>query len=142
MRNPVRLVVDTNVLVSYLLTPDSTPRKAVDRILDYEELLFSEQTLRELSEVLARPKFHHLIAQADRDEFVELVSRVGTWIEIRETIRACRDPRDDKFLELAINGEADGVLTGDADLLALDPFRGIAIMTPAAWLSQKQEPPP
>jgi predicted nucleic acid-binding protein len=49
-------------------------------------------------------------------------------------IRACRDPRDDKFLEAAVHGHADLILTGDRDLLDLHPFRAIAILTPAAYL--------
>ena len=55
-------------------------------------------------------------------------------VAITEQIVACRDPTDDKFLELAINGHADLIVSGDADLLALDPFRGIAIITPAAFV--------
>jgi uncharacterized protein len=49
---------------------------------------------------------------------------------------ACRDPTDDKFLELAVNGNADIVLTGDADLLALNPFRGIPIVAPGSFIQQ------
>jgi uncharacterized protein len=55
-------------------------------------------------------------------------------VEITERIAVCRDPKDDKFLELAVNGRADVVVSGDADLLSLDPFRGIPIETPAAFL--------
>lgn len=55
---------------------------------------------------------------------------------IRKRIRACRDPKDDKFLELAVSGNADVIVTGDKDLLALHPFRGIAILTPLDFASQ------
>lgn len=51
-------------------------------------------------------------------------------------IRACRDPKDDKFLELAIDGRADAIVTGDQDLLVLHPFRGIAVLTPAEYLER------
>jgi predicted nucleic acid-binding protein len=51
-------------------------------------------------------------------------------VEITERMAACRDPKDDKFLELAINGHADVLITGDSDLLALSPFRGIPVITP------------
>jgi predicted nucleic acid-binding protein len=55
-------------------------------------------------------------------------------VTITERIAAaCRDPTDDKFLELAVNGRADLIVSGDADLLALDPFRGIPIITPTAY---------
>ena len=52
-------------------------------------------------------------------------------------IRACRNPRDDKFLELAVHGLADAIVTGDRNLLELNPFRGIAILTPAEYLERK-----
>jgi uncharacterized protein len=55
-------------------------------------------------------------------------------VAITERIVACRDPKDDKFLELAVNGHADLIVTGDADLLALNPFREISIVTPAAFV--------
>ena len=57
-------------------------------------------------------------------------------VEIVARVQACRDPRDDKFLDVAVNGRADVIVTGDADLLALNPFRGIAILTPAAYLAR------
>ena len=50
-------------------------------------------------------------------------------------MRACRDPDDDKLLELAVNGAADFIVTGDDDLLVMNPFRGIAIVTPAEFLT-------
>jgi uncharacterized protein len=55
-------------------------------------------------------------------------------VSITEHIAACRDPKDDKFLELAVNGKADVIVSGDADLLALNPFRGIPIVPPAAFV--------
>jgi predicted nucleic acid-binding protein len=55
-------------------------------------------------------------------------------VPIAERIAACRDPTDDKFLELAVNGHADLIVTGDRDLLALNPFRQIPIMTPADFV--------
>ena len=55
-------------------------------------------------------------------------------VQVSRAIRACRDPRDDKFLEVAVHGRADLIVTGDEDLLALNPFRGIAILAPAAYL--------
>jgi uncharacterized protein len=137
-----RLVVDTNVLVSHLLVPDSIADQVVVRVMTHEVILMSEAALTELSEVLARPKFNrYFSAEAAQDLLATLVD-AAELVPITQIIRACRDPRDDKFLELAVNGEADTILTGDADLLALDPFQGIAIMTPAEWLSRQQQGEP
>jgi len=58
-------------------------------------------------------------------------------VEIKTRIRACRDPKDDKFLEVAVDGRADAIVTGDHDLLELHPFHGIAILTPADYLNLK-----
>ena len=67
---------------------------------------------------------------------VAVVISVGSRARSTHTVRACRDPRDDKFLELAVNGEATLIVTGDNDLLSLNPFRDIPIITPAAHLSR------
>ena len=130
----MRLVADTNVLVSYLLIPGSIPGRAVDRLFDQEQLLVSDATMQELSEVLARPKFDRYVALEERQAFVQMVARVAVWVPIVRRIQICRDPRDDRFLELAVNGAADLILTGDSDLLALHPVQGIAIRSPAEWL--------
>jgi predicted nucleic acid-binding protein len=58
-------------------------------------------------------------------------------VEVEQPVRASRDPKDDKFLEAAVNGRADVLVTGDRDLQDLHPFRGIAILTPADYLARK-----
>jgi uncharacterized protein len=136
----LRLVADTNVYVSYLLVPHSTPRRAIDQSLNSGTLLFSEATMQELSTVLGRSKFDRYVSAMERQAFLDVLERAGELIPILQTVRACRDPNDDKFLEVAVNGSADTVVTGDADLLALHPFRGIAITTPAAWLEKQKKP--
>jgi len=98
-------------------------------------LLVSEATLAELADVLARPKFAPYVSIQDRQQFIRLLGRVCEMVPITHMIRACRDAKDDKFLELAVNGGAGVIITGDKDLLALNPFRKIAIVTPAQYLS-------
>jgi uncharacterized protein len=127
-----RIVVDTNTLVSRLLLANSAVRKAVGEA----RLLVSDATMTELADVLARPKFNAYVSLEDRQQFFRLLGRIAEMVPVVHTIRACRDPRDDKFLELAVNGEADLIVTGDEDLLALDPFRGIPIITPAAYVGR------
>jgi putative PIN family toxin of toxin-antitoxin system len=62
--------------------------------------------------------------------------RDAVWIEPIETISACRDSKDDKFLEVAINGSASCIVSGDEDLLLLNPFRGVPILTPRDFLNR------
>lgn len=69
--------------------------------------------------------------------FLRLFGRIAEGVSVVHVVRACRDPTDDKFLELAVNGMADAIVTGENDLLALHPFRAIAVMTPAAFLAPR-----
>ncbi len=129
-----RAVVDTNILVSRLLFPRSTPGRAVRKILGEGQLLASNATLTELADVLSRPKFGPYVSIADRQGFLRRLARFVEMVPITYTVRACRDPDDDKFLELALNGDAEVIVTGDRDLLVLSPFRGVRIVTPATYL--------
>jgi putative PIN family toxin of toxin-antitoxin system len=126
----MRVVLDTNVLVSAALKDISVPAMAVRLVERHHVLLKSIATERQLFEVLARPYFATLIAPTARDWLKELLGAAEAAM-IVEPIVACRDPTDDKFLELAVNGRADLIVTGDTDLLALDPFMNIPIVTPA-----------
>jgi putative PIN family toxin of toxin-antitoxin system len=131
-----RVVVDTNVLVSRLLVAQSTPALAVRKATDSGQLLASAATLEELADVLSRRGFDAYVSVEDRQQFIRLLSRVAEIVPITLQIQACRDAQDDKFLELAVNGSADVIVTGDRDLLALDPFRTIPIITPARYLQR------
>ena len=130
----MRVVVDTNVVVSALLFGASVPGRAFVRVLNRGTILSSRSFVKELDDVLRRAKFDHYVTREDRDRFLEALIRESELVDISETVNACRDPEDDRILELAVNGYADFVITGDADLLAMDPFRGTRIVTPADFL--------
>jgi putative PIN family toxin of toxin-antitoxin system len=132
-----RFVVDTNVLVSRLLLPESVPGQALCRALNQGDILVSDSTLTELAEVINRPKFDKYLSKHDRNKFFEILAPLCIRVEIIQRIQACRDPKDDKFLEVAINGTADFILSGDADLLALHPFHDIPIFSPSQFLKQE-----
>jgi uncharacterized protein len=129
----MRVVVDTNVLVSTALKDTSIPALAVRLVAQRDTLLKSASTERQLLDVLARPYIASLIAPAAREWLVELL-RTAEPVEITEWIAACRDPTDDKFLELAVDGRADLIVSGDNDLLTLNPFRSIPILPPASFV--------
>ena len=136
MSGTPRLVFDTNTLISHLLMPSGLPAKAVRKGLHEGQLIVSDDTLGELAEVLARAKFDRYISLADRQEFFRVFGRVVEKINIIRRVQACRDPGDDRFLELAINGQASHIITGDQDLLALHPFQSIQIITPLNYIKQ------
>jgi uncharacterized protein len=97
-------------------------------------ILLSNATFQELNDVLARPKFDRYVSADERAGFLVRLGRIAEFVPIAQRIRACRDPKDDMILEVAVNGAATAVVTGDQDLLALHPFMAIPIVSPAAWL--------
>lgn len=129
-----RFVFDTNVIVSALLFNDSVPGQAFLRALDEGTVLISESLVRELSHVLSRERFDRYISREERDEFVDALMRESELVEIVDSVAVCRDPEDNRVLELAVNGNANLIITGDTDLLVLNPFGDVRIVTPADFL--------
>lgn len=128
------LVVDTNLWVSRLLVPEGLAAKAVDHALSWGVPLVSEATLLELSEVLSRPRFDRWVSLAERRQFIRLLGGIVRIVPITQHIHVCRDPKDDKFLDVALSGGATLLITGERDLLALNPFHEIEILTPQEFL--------
>jgi putative PIN family toxin of toxin-antitoxin system len=134
MTSKLKFVIDTNTLVSSILIASSVPDRAVKLIRHSGIILISVATIEELQKVMNRPKFDKYVDREIRSEFIAQLTQQSELVEINEPVIACRDSKDDKFLELAINGKADYLISGDRDLLVLHPFRGIPIITPAAFL--------
>ncbi|MGC1587816.1 MAG: putative toxin-antitoxin system toxin component, PIN family, partial [Rhodomicrobium sp.] len=124
-----RAVLDTNVFISALLSPAGKPFACLSWVLDNATLLASRDLLLELETRLARPKFEKYVDANRRRAFVADLALAAVQMETGVTLRACRDPDDDKLLGIAVIGNADCIVTGDQDLLVLDPFRGVRIMT-------------
>jgi putative PIN family toxin of toxin-antitoxin system len=131
-----RLVLDTNVLISAALRNGSLPHRALLKARLEALLLASDETLAEFSRVLLRDQFDRDVDRVLREGLLQEYARLCTPVQISSHIRACRDPRDDKFLEVAVHGRADAIITGDLDLLDLHPFHGIGILTPAHYLER------
>jgi len=129
-----RVVLDTSTLVSAALRVQSVPSRAFLKALGSCEICTSDETLQELGEVLSRPKFDRYLDRAERIAFVELFSTYATKFEVHESVDDCRDPKDNKFLALAIACAADVLVASDKDLVALHPYRGIPVITPSDFL--------
>ncbi|TVQ37755.1 MAG: putative toxin-antitoxin system toxin component, PIN family [Geminicoccaceae bacterium] len=137
-----RVVIDTNVLISALLQPSGRTAAVLEAIRDANGmLLFADETFDELATRLMRPKFDRYVEVATRQRFIADVAAVAAWVTITDTVRASRDPADDKFVEVAVNGAADCIVSGDGDLLDLDPFGDLRILAPRAFLEQLGFPP-
>ncbi len=135
------VVIDTNVLVSALFAAGSTPGRAMTKAQTIAQLLASEATLAELDEVLHRPRFAKWLSLETRREFLRRYRSVVRLVGIESALKVCRDPKDDKFLDLAVAGQAAWVITGDDDLRALDPFREIRILRPQDFLEETANSP-
>lgn len=125
---------DTNVLISALLIPMSIPRKALDVATRTGTVLTSMSLISEMHDVLARKDFSRYIDEEDVSNFMEALSRETEFIDVNMQLSACRDAKDNMLLELAVCGQATHLITGDADLLTMHPFRDIEIVTPATFL--------
>ncbi|WP_019989969.1 putative toxin-antitoxin system toxin component, PIN family [Rudanella lutea] len=130
----MKIVFDTNTLVSAALLSTSIPRKAFELALNQGELLTSEACLSELNEVLHRPKFARYLTPFEADLFINQYSLKAKAVSVSSRLSDCRDAKDNKFLELATDGQADCIISGDQDLLVLHPFHGISILSPTDFL--------
>lgn len=115
MKNKNRFVFDANVLVSALLFKASKPRRAFDKAIEQGNIVISIPVLLELNKVLSYNKLNKYL--------------------IEDELNVCRDPDDNKYLELAVASDAQFIITGDNDLLTLNPFRKTKIVTPDQFLS-------
>ncbi len=132
-------VFDTNSLISAHLLPSSTVRRAFDLALTKGILVHSKETFSEFLEVFTRPKFDKYISLDERLNAISQIELMSQLIDVNVPVVACRDPKDDKFLALALAIQADCIITGDEDLLVLHPFREIPILSPGNFLSTFQE---
>ncbi|NET11561.1 MAG: putative toxin-antitoxin system toxin component, PIN family [Okeania sp. SIO1H6] len=130
-----RIVIDTNIIVSALIFSTSTTMQPFREAKENGLILISAEILSELIDVLSRQKFDRYLSREIREYFLANLTKETELIAITETIDICRDPKDNKFLELAVSGNATHIITGDKDLLELHPFRDILIVTPSQFLN-------
>lgn len=131
------LVFDTNSLVSASLIGGTTTAQALNKAIILGKLIFSDATMDELVEVLFRKKFDkYFLNNEERLGFIQRISSNTIFFSPTEVITDCRDPKDNKFLELAVTANASCIITGDKDLLELNPFRGILILNAADFLNK------
>jgi putative PIN family toxin of toxin-antitoxin system len=133
-----RLVIDSNVWIVALISPGGTARQLVDTVLDRDiEVLMSESTFTELVSRLDRSKFDRYREPESWNSFLTTLVDLALWHEDAGTaIGISRDADDDKFLALAVTGQADAIISGDRDLLDLVSHDGIPVLTPAQFLQR------
>lgn len=126
--NPLRLVIDTNIWISFLIGKSLTGLSEAiisDRVI----VLFSNDLFGELIKVLKRPKFKKYFSETAIEDLVTLLYEKVELIEITHHFEDCRDAKDNFLLDLAVSGHANYLVTGDTDLLILNPFQGVEIIS-------------
>jgi putative PIN family toxin of toxin-antitoxin system len=130
------IVFDASAVVSAALREDSMPERALLRAEEIDVFALSAEVDAEIAEVLGRPRFATAIAAARRTRILEILRGEAVWFSPAERVADCPDPKDNKYLELALAAEAGVIVSGDADLLVLHPWRGVRILQPAAYLAE------
>lgn len=136
MKKSKRFVIDTNVLVSAAIFPSSVPGQALDKAIRSGKLLMSFTTVLELEKTLKKKKLSKYLSLTSINNFLDKLERLVETPDTLPELTVCRDPKDDKFLALALGGGASCIITGDEDLLVLHPFKGIAIITPSVFVNE------
>ena len=135
------IILDTNVLISAALFSQSVPADLLEGALDHYVPVFTLAIWNELAQVIMREKLNHYLTQEARHLFLAKLASMIDVVESRSAVNNCRDPKDNKFLALAIDAKAVCIVTGDSDLLALHLYRSITVCTPAEFLAARPEPP-
>lgn len=130
-----RVIVDTNVLISFVLKPDGIAGQVVDWILENGQLVFCIETFKELETRLWRPKFDRYLTLEERKLLLHDFEMSATWVTIANELRFSRDPDDDKFIETALVASAPILISGDNDLLDLS-IEALEIITPRQFYEQ------
>ncbi len=128
-------IIDTNTLISAFLFKYSNPRKAFDKAIEAGKIFASLETFNEFKEVLFRSKFDKYISGEKKLLVLNEFEKLLIFTEISEAITGCRDPKDNKFLELGISANASSIITGNKDLLILHAFRGIPILNAVDFIN-------
>ena len=128
------IVIDTGVLVSAAIRPQSVPALALERALLHYEVCASHATFAELQEVLSRSKFDRYASPEMRQAFVDGLRQHLRMVEVLQLVSECSDPKDDKFLALALAVNAEMIVASDPHLTQMHPWRAIPILPPAAFL--------
>ncbi len=135
----MKVVIDTNVTVSGVLTPTGTSGKLLALLTSGAFLLIvSDLLLEEYRRVLARPylRAEHKLTDLEINSLIETFRALGKLVEPDTTLRiVLADPKDDIFVQTALAGEADYIVSGDKHLLVPGEHRGVPVVTPAAFLA-------
>ena len=125
----LKLVIDTNVLISAALSSQGAPATLVRVALAQHRLVFSPATFDELRTRLYRPKFDRYISLDNRERLLHDMNAAADWVEVGEPGFYCRDRDDDKFIETALKATAPYLVSCDKDLLEAPEVPGLSVIS-------------
>ncbi len=132
-----RIVIDTNLWISFILTKDFSK---LNKILRDQSvvLLFNEELLQEFIDVASRPKFIKYFSKYDLADLLDQIDRRAEFVKTTTVVDKCRDPKDNFLLSLAIDGKATHIISGDKDLLIIKEFKGVKIVSISEYHEEKK----
>ena len=130
-----KIIIDTNLWISFLLTKNFSQ---LDKIIADKKLtlVFSEELLTEFLDVTRRTKFSKYFSTADVDDLLDKINSRAVFINVTSNVLACRDPKDNFLLSLAVDGKATHLITGDKDLLSLKKIANTKILTVNEYITK------
>jgi putative PIN family toxin of toxin-antitoxin system len=129
------IVFDASTVAGAALKANSVPERALFRAQATDVFALSTAVDDEIAAVLGRPKFAGVLSLVRREQVLNVIRGMAAWFVPSERVTDCRDPKDDKYLELALAAGAAFIVSSDDDLIVLHPWRGVSILSPAAYLA-------
>lgn len=130
------IVFDASALVGAALRVSGVPEAALAHAVSHDRVALSPAVDLEIATVLNRPKFAAMLSAGRRAHILTVLRKGAVWFEPQVRVTDCRDAKDNMYLELALASGAHTIVASDADLLVLDPWRGVRILTPRAYLDR------
>ena len=138
MKSKPRAVFDTNALISALILPNSITAKALYFAVEHVEIIVSKATWQEFEQKIKKTSLERYFRNTqDRDTAVHAINRVVAHVAVRSVVTDCRGPKDNLFLALALDGNAETIISGDSDLLVLNPWRDVRIQSPGDFYRER-----
>ena len=131
------VILDTNIFIRSLLG-SSSASFIIDEVIPNKKftLVVSDNLIKEIKRSAAKARLAPLIPSYKLVKLISLIKERAVSVKISDNLKACRDVKDNFLLEMAVKARAHIIVTEDKDLLVLNPFRNIAIITPAEFLKR------
>ena len=135
---PAYIVIDTNVLISAGLLPESKSAQVLALAVEHFVIAQNQETWHELETRIARPKFNRYFGDSGRLRHLVAIAQSIQHFEVAAEVSVCRDKTDDKFIALAIDSGATVIISSDPDLKDVKAYEGIEILSPAQFFERFQ----